>query len=317
MKFYALAAATALSAGVTAVVPAATLNFVDTFATSTVNGASNPTATSTSYDVIANKPATATIAPGALNFSIPSTTGGINEIAARFTTTPLTLSAVGDFVQLQYTYTNGATTVTQFGSGLYNSGGSTPYTDLNTTANPLGNTTNTSEFTGGTAGWTGYVQNYQAAKTLFQSRPAQSLSSTQTQELIVNAFSGSAGYGGQTQVGSTSTSSVLTLAANTTYTEVMNVTLGAAGTVLTTSVFGGTSATGTPLATLTTTDGSNLYNTFDSLALGYGEKTAGANGFTLSALSVTGNTGGTTSPEPASLSLLGLGAVGMLRRRKA
>src|SRR6476620_11684974 len=60
-----------------------------------------PTATSTAYQISSSKAMTSTNAmPGFLKYGINSTTGGGIEVQALFTSSPVALSQINDYVQL-------------------------------------------------------------------------------------------------------------------------------------------------------------------------------------------------------------------------
>jgi len=85
-----------------------------------------PTPTSTGYQLSSSKAVTSTNAlPGFLKYGIASTTGGGVEVQALFTTNPVALVLVNDYVQLTVTFTNEAGLLTASGAmgfGLFNGG---------------------------------------------------------------------------------------------------------------------------------------------------------------------------------------------------
>jgi hypothetical protein len=93
---------------------AQTTIFTDTFNHgSTLNGTSTPggtpTASSTSYDIASTKAANTgpAIASGDLTLKLnAATTSGFLEAQALFTSTPFALNAVGDYINLTYTFTD-------------------------------------------------------------------------------------------------------------------------------------------------------------------------------------------------------------------
>ena len=95
--------------------------FSDTFSSSTMNSASPaaPTATTTDYAVLSGKNATgSSIGASDLKLTMLSTTSGFVEAQARFATTPLTLAATGDYIQLRATFTATAGILAGPGTGF-------------------------------------------------------------------------------------------------------------------------------------------------------------------------------------------------------
>ena len=151
----------------------------DNFSTSTLNSLSPaaPTATSAAYHLFSSKSwnPTPTLTANDLKFGIAATTSGHIEAQALFTTVPLTLTTVGDYIELTVTFTNTTGLLTQLGGvgfGLYNSGGVAPIAGgMNSTA-----TTTTTGLTGGAQGWQGFVSRifYSGGTHHIATRPAQS-----------------------------------------------------------------------------------------------------------------------------------------------
>lgn len=166
-------AALALTSGLPLAAAAQTTVFSDNFSNgSTFNGTSTPggtpTASSTSYDFDSTKTGSESISSGNLTFGLSSaTTSGLIEGEALFTSTPVTLQTVGDYIDLTYTFTDNNGTLLAGGTsssivnGLFNSGGGN--TPVAGTAGTSGNavTLNTTAgspyATGNAASWQGYV----------------------------------------------------------------------------------------------------------------------------------------------------------------
>src|SRR5262245_23008767 len=84
--------------------------FSDNFATSSLNSFSPaaPTSNSTAYQLFSSKAWSPTpgIAANDLKFGISTTTSGHIEAQALFTTTPVALTTVGDYIEMTVTFTN-------------------------------------------------------------------------------------------------------------------------------------------------------------------------------------------------------------------
>src|SRR5262245_57953652 len=85
-----------------------------------------PTPTATAYQISSSKAMTSTNAmPGFLKYGIASTTGGGIEVQALFTSSPVALVQVNDYIQLTVTFTNESGLLTANGAlgfGLFNGG---------------------------------------------------------------------------------------------------------------------------------------------------------------------------------------------------
>lgn len=299
----------ALAAIVPLAVPAQTTFFQDTFAGgSTVNNASpaNPTATSTAYEIVSSKSwnPTPSLAANDLKFGINATTSGSFEAQALFATNAVALVLPGDYIQLTVVFTNTSgllTEVGQLGVGLYNSGQVKPVGGgYNGTA-----TTSTTGATGGAQNWQGYVAqvNYTGANSRIMTRPAQTETTANDQDLITSG-SGSSSYTGQATVGSAVTSST-TLTAGSVYTEVLVISLaGPQSVAVTNFLYSGPDTTGTLLASFggVATNSTYLTSAFDSLAFGYrAGANASANTINVSSVVVSGSVTPITGPPTITL----------------
>jgi hypothetical protein len=325
-NWWKVSAATVLLAAVQGVTARGALVFSDDFSSSTLNGASNPTATSTSYDIASAKATTSSIGVGDLKIAQPSTTSAISEAQARFATSPVVLSSAGDSVDFRITFTDTAGLTPGNGSplyfGLFNSGSSAPKTDLQTSGL---SSSLTADAGGGVAGWTGYVAQIASGTGTSKliTRPAQTGPDNTNQDLLSNGASGSQSFHSPTGTTITSGSTGTpppnaTLTAGNVYTEDFTATLNAAGGMtLVSSLYSGPAAIGTPIATQTGTEATATTTSFDGLAFGFRISTSPAAAATIdaNALSVTSSLAAPV-PEPASLGVLGAGALLMLRRRR-
>lgn len=246
----------------------------DVFSTSTLNSASPaaPTVTSTAYQLFSSKTwsPTPSIATNDLRFGIGTTTSGHIEAQALFSTSPVTLTNVGDYLELIVKFTNTSGLLAQgghVGFGLYNSGGVAPLAGgMNGTA-----TTSTTGVTGGAQGWQGYVSRiaYDAGTHRIATRPAQSSTTGNNQDLVTEGSS-SMSYTGAVNLASAT--STLILAAGTQLTESLRLTLTGSNTCqLESKLYQGGDTLGPLLFSQTATgvSGVNFYNGFDALAIGW------------------------------------------------
>ena len=231
------------------------------------------------------------------------------EAQALFTTSPVALQNVGDFIDFQLVFNDTsnllAGTSAQLYMGLYNSGGVAPLTDNSDTV------TNT----GGVQNWLGYVgmtATNNGASQIF-TRPAQT--SGNEQDLLGNGNSSSFAYKNPQGVivnGATATSSAA-LTKGSTYTNDLRIWISAAGVLSITNTL---SSGGSVLSQTFGTAGgaTNLTSTFDGLAFGWYSNGADVP----SAMDVDSVTITTSIPEPSALALLATGLalmIGLVRRR--
>lgn len=255
--------------------------FSDNFSTSTLNGASIPTSTSTSYDIASSKNSTtSSIAANDLKILIPATTSGFVEAQAIFANSPVTLVIMGDYLDLTASFTASANVISGTSGtssflcyGLFDSDGSAPLTNLANAG--LSATLGSTNSTGGVQGWIGYVSRVAPAtgSSTLITRPAQSGADTssQNQDLIGNNWGGGAF---DTPAGFTlgtlaSTSSLTDLQQ---YTLSFRITLTAANTYgIESKIYNGVGTNGPVLfnQSATASGGNFLTSDFDSLAIGY------------------------------------------------
>jgi autotransporter-associated beta strand protein len=186
--------------------PVFTDNFLNgsTTGTTSIPGGT-PTASFTSYNFASTKNATASaISSGTLRLTFPATTSGFAEIQSVFSSTPVTLTSLGDAINFRYTFVNTSNILSSgttwnpgssfLWTGLYDTGSAAtpPLTTLANSA--LNNTGTTGNVTGGVQNWRGYVQRISGPGGTTQSltRPAQSGTTSANQDLVANNVGGGA-----------------------------------------------------------------------------------------------------------------------------
>ena len=288
---------------------AQTTFFSDNFASgSTLTNATpaNPTATSTAYQIISQKQwASATgMTAHDLKAGIAGSTSGEFQIQALFANTAVPLTAPGDYIQLTIVFTNTSGLLTeagQLGIGLYNSGQVKPLAGgMNGSAS-----SSTTGVTDGAQNWQGYAAqvNYNGAASRIMTRPAQSETTGNNQDLITQGSS-TASYTGEANVGSTATPT-LVLTAGSTYTEVLNITLNAANSLaITNLLYSGPNTNGTLMGQFggVATNTTYLTGGFDSLAFGYfARASASVNTVDISSILVSGSVTAISGPPTITL----------------
>jgi len=291
--------------------------FNDSFTASSLNSASPsaPTATSSSYQLISSKAwnPTPSIAAGHLKFGIAATGSGLIEVQALFTSSPVTLTTIGDTLSLAVTFTNTSGLFTQtnyMGFGLYNSGQNAPVSGgLNGTA--TSGTVNTNNAIGNAQTWVGYVGqlNFTNASSQILARAAQNGTANNNQELLTTGSSASYANPGGTVVGTASSAASVALPANSLYTAVFTITLTAANTLaITNQLYAGADNNGALLSQFgaVTTGLNYLTNSFDALAIGWRAAIATApTMIDIGNISVSAGVSiGQVSPPPAPANLL-------------
>ncbi len=263
--------------------------FNDTFSSSTVSKISTPggtpTASFTSYDFGAPK-AISTLAsvgtvitPGRLALGMLATSSAYIEGQAIFTAHPVTLAIPGDTIEVQSIFTATTNLFTGVASdtmtlGLFNSGGSVPYTNLFN--NGFVSTTTTAAL-GGVQNWLGYRSDLAyggstagagiSANSSTFSRPAQNQGNNLNQVLIQTGSGGS--LNGVNLGQNANTIAPLTIGSQ--YTLDFKIALQTNGSLaITHTLYVGVGTGGTVLATNNATAaGANILTTnFDALCLG-------------------------------------------------
>lgn len=327
MKRFSMTPSLLLASGLTLGLPAASFGgviFNDTFTSGNdiiQSTAQAPTGNSSSFEYFqqGGTPATPTISDSGLHLVGRTTSSSITEVQALFASSPLTLSSVGDYVDLTFTFANTqnifpASSASTLNIGLYNSGGVLP-----NVGSRLDSTTYTSG--GGAQNWNGYVARIGGTggspSSIF-TRDPQTLNGTtsQNQDLLFNGASGSSAYkdptgtlvattGGQFDAG---------LTEGSTYTLNYRITLSAADTLtIENALYSGDSVdTGSLLLSQSGTTSSDIETTYDGLAFGWRyNSTSAASSVDVSSISVITNV-----PEPSTFALIGMGMLGLLGIRR-
>ena len=286
--------------------------FSDNFSNgSTVNQTSTPdgtpTASKTSYDFVSPKAATSGITAGDLNITLPSTSSGFVETQAVFTSTPLVLSTIGDYVDFTIEFENTAgiadtaSSGNQLWIGLFNSGKIVPLTGE--VGSGAGQTTG-----GGVQTWTGYTSALFASGTTaskLYNRPSQNTAAG-NQDLFGNGTGTDTDNGpkGTQLVNGTAASTVL-LTDGSYYTEEFRITLtGASQLTVANTLYAGTGIGGTVLFSQGGYSNNVPSTTFDSLGFGWYQKASVASVEDASLVQITDNI---AVPEPSTWMLLTVG----------
>jgi autotransporter-associated beta strand protein len=305
----------------------ATVFFSDSFTNgSSINSVTPalPTTNATAYQLSSSKVwlPTPSITPNQLTFGIGSTTGGGVELQALFTTNPVALVAVGDFVRLTVTFTNVAGLLTvngPLGFGLYNGSQVAPIAGgLNGTA--LNSASD--KASGGVKDWQGYwgqrLYTGEGSSRIVR-RLAQTGADNRNQNLT-STGSSSQSYGNPagSTVGVTSSSASGALMTNNVYTVVLRIDLIAANTLAITNTYHDGPSTNSPVLASFGTEatGADVFTTsFDGLAIGWRMRanTTGGSVMTVTSITVDGSVTLVTAPpdiltQPASVTVPAGGA---------
>jgi len=306
--------------------------------TKNVENASGASSTNPSY------------ASGAFGFGIAGTTSGVIQTQSRFTSSPVTLTNINDYIQLRVQFTdttnllksNGGTNPlnSTINVGLFDSGGVNPAAGLENSG--LTATPNNTNFASGFAqNWEGYAArigttNGSSNINQIMSRPAQTLATASAnQELLFMAVGGGTygqvgvGVAGVTVGSSASAVAAGTLVNGTSYYLNYRITLAAADQYSISYMLLGSDGSTSLDAITGTTNGSSFISglSFDGLAIGFrsaqstsSPTASGTNipvGITLNSVEVTNFS---AIPEPSNFAALaglaGLAAVGLRRKRK-
>lgn len=293
--------------------------FSDDFTTgSTLNQTpAAPSINSASYQTaigITNANSTPSLSPGELTVVFPNTSSVLGETFARFSTTPIALTLVGDYIDIKVVFVNTSNVLSGLSGagstlniGLYNSGG----VDPNQGQFQLNTAPSQPNFSGGTEDWLGYFGRiFLSGNSSILTRPAQTPNGTtsQNQDLLFSNASGSQAFNNPAGAGLGNTVSTnylagtnnITFAAGTTNTVYLKITLTAASTVtISNALFAGAGTGGGLIfAQEKTASGANfLTSGFDGLAVGWRMSgTAQGSAMGIRAIEVTGQSTGVSAP---------------------
>lgn len=278
--------------------------FYDTFANSTINGGTNtdmqpggtPTGSSTSYEIGSAKNATATTSSSRHFLLVTShTTSGNTEAQALFTKYPVTLAQVGDYVEMDYTFTDVTNILNGLcgnGVGLYcglfDSGKVPPQSGI-LLWNGGFSTSQTTADVGGTKNWLGYNAAMLNGLTgtyswTISSRPAQTAANNANQQLLYGA------QGGHSHGASPGTFPFPNLTVGSQYTVQFRITLSDVGTLtVSNAMYTGAGVGGAVVfSNITSYTGADFLTTnFDGLAIGYRAGDSSSFGWTNDINSIT------------------------------
>ena len=293
--------------------------FSDTFGDgSTINGTPTaPTANTAAYQnwTQGANPSGYSIAPGALHFAARSTSSVFSEVQAQFAATPVTLTTIGDYINLVLVFTDTSHVMlsaqnasAQLDIGLYNSGGVLPLTGSRLDSG--------SAATGGAAGYVGYIGRlFLNGNGGVITRPVQSGGANSSdQDLLFNG-AGSGAFNSPTgaALGASTATGFTGLTEGSQYTISYTITLSGLNTLtVDESLYSGASVGGTPIAIWSNvaSGGTFLTDSFDALAFGWRHHyVSEASSLDINSITVTDLI--QPVPEPSSLVLF-CGSIGLL-----
>jgi autotransporter-associated beta strand protein len=261
--------------------------FYDTFGSSTLNGQSGsmlpggtPTASWTSYEIGSAKSATGTTNfAGHFQIITAGTSSGNTEAEALFTQYPVTLASIGDYIELDYTFTDVTNILNGLGGnntglycGLFNSGGVPPLSGTLLWNSGFSSSLYNAD-TGGTADWVGYNAAMLYGQTAIykwaiSSRPVQTAANNDNQQLLYGATGGSSQSATPPGTAPFPTDVIV----GSQYTVQFRITLSAAATLtVSNAMWVGTGIGGAMVfSNMATYTGANVLTTnFDGLGVGY------------------------------------------------
>ena len=280
-------------------VMADTTVFSDTFtADSSIGSMWFNTYSTTAYTVALNTP------NAGLNINVTSGTGKVINEFAQFTTTPVTLLTVGQYITLTVSF-NSTSMAGNNGyllTGLYNTQGSVA------TANLL----NTSVGGGATANDTGYFglldfSTYANGSTKWYAKTPGGAASTNNELAYYSSMAANTYV--QVLPGTYSSGSSGLLVNNVNYTMAYTIKKTASGNEIDTVITRNSDSV--VMDNWSLTDSAGIFSSFDELDFGvYGKNGAQPN------IDILSETVTTNVPEPATFALAGLGMLGLLLVRR-
>lgn len=287
-----------------------------------------PTADSTAYEIASGKNSMATtLTSGSLNLAIASTSSGFVEAQAQFTTTPITLSVPGQYIEIYVTFTDPANFFNGNAAnnngitvGLFDSGG-TALTDGTNLWNSNLSSASNSEETGNAQNWVGYAGNVQYSGSTEEADTIVSRAAQTGTDNLNQGLGDESGSGVLSAIGITDTSSALTfpaLTAGDSYTVALQIMdEGSTTDEFTESLLSGSGTGGAVIYSYggENTNGSLITETFDSLEVGYRSTEIPNAGQSVPLTSITVVTGAVPEPSTYGLLVLAVFGAGLLRFR--
>lgn len=284
--------------------------FSDTFINgSTLNQLPTaPTTSLTSYQSLAGVTgAASSINPNRLTLVFPNTTAVLGEILARFGSTPVALTTVGDHIALTVVFVNASNILSgtlnnnaSINIGLFNSSGVAP--------NQGHIVSGSGNITGGTEDWIGYAARifFNGNSTIF-ARPVQTPAglNSRNQDLLFTGASGTQAFGEPTGAAlGGSTAGIVSLVQGSTNTLHLVITLSAAGTLtVSNALYAGVEVSGTPtFSQQRTASGATLLTSgFDGFAVGWRNSAPAAQASAMEVLSIEISGQSTTVSTPPDI----------------
>jgi autotransporter-associated beta strand protein len=252
------------------------------FAAATANSASYQT-----YIGLTNAGSVSALGSGSLMFVYPNTSGVLGDCLAKFSASPIALSQVGDYIDIQVIFVNASNILStaagvtmnnnaSLNIGLFNSGGANP--------NQGQFQLSGGNITGGTEDWVGYFgrMTLSGNSTIFH-RAAQipSGTSSQNQDLLFTAASGSQAFNAPAGTSLGNTAGAVSLVQGSTNTLYLRITLTAASTFsISNSIFAGAGLGGAIIFSQErpATGANFIASAFDGFSIGWRNNSTPAQG---------------------------------------
>src|SRR5208282_2119624 len=253
---------------------------------------------------------TSTIALNNLSITLPNSASVLGEVVGLFTNTPVPLTAVGDYIELDVVFVNASNILCGLDSanstinvGLFNSGG-VPPNQGNITTSVTTNNINT----GGTQDWLGYFgRMFWSGKPNIETRPTQLLSAAtaQNQDLLFSGASGTQAFNNPngTTVGSAASANVSVVLTNgSTYTMQFIITFDTANSLsISNALYNGAGTGGTLVYSTTNqvaTNATFVTGGFDGLAVGFRNSSSSSQASTMDiqSIKITGHSTPVSGP---------------------